>query len=275
MLRRIRDRMVERSIPYFTPDDDVSRAVAVEAAENGIRQAGRLVGWLVGTASVILVVDLAAMFFIFSPGQQPDLDPAVAARVSSQPGRAEVVGTDEAPLRRAAEDSGKKLDDGKGESPGKLEELPKEHETTLRLALEDTEKKLEEANKESQRKLEELTKERDRLQARVIDLEQQVATLGAKAQVQAKRDLSPHRRVGQPPKRVASHAAVPALTLPGQRAYQCADGRIFQDPTRCGEEHLPAVEDLTSPRATFQCGDGRTVGDPALCKPAQAPRPAG
>jgi len=220
-------------------------------------------------------VALAVMLFSISPDQQTVLDPSVAVRVPSQPGSAEMVGTDEAKLRRAPENSGRKLDDANGESPGKLEELTREHETTLRQALEDTEKKLDEVYKESQRKLEELTQERDSLQARVIDLEQQVATLGAKAQAQAKRDLSPHRRVGQPPKRVASHAALPALTLPGQTAYQCADGRILRDPTRCGEEHLPAVEDLTSPRATFQCGDGRTVGNPALCKPAQAPRPAG
>ncbi len=264
MLRWILDRMVERSIPPFTPDDE-SKMVAEEAAENGIRQAVRFVG----TASVIVIGASALILYRFPPGQLTVSPPPVAVRVTSQPGAVEMSGTEDARLRQGPGDSERKPDDANEESQGKLEKLTKEREAKLRQALEDSEKKLDQANRESQRKLEDLTQERDRLQARVIDLEQQVAALSTKTKARAERDLP--RQAEQPTRRVASHAVAAELTLPGQAVYHCADGRVLRDPTRCRAVHPPGAEDLASPRNVFQCGDGRTVRDPTLCKPAQTP----
>lgn len=238
MLGRILDRMVERSIPPFTADDE-NRRLAEEAAENGIRLTLRLVG----TAGIILVVASAVMFYRFSPSLPVIWRPLGVVGVSSQPGTTQASVGKEAMLRQALEDSEKKLDDSSKES----------------------QKKLDETNQESEKKLEQMTKERDALRAKVSDLEQRMTELTTKLQAQADRDQLAPRQISQPSERSAAHASAPVLSIPHPNTYVCGDGRILRNPTGCRPAHEPAPLDVPTPRTSFQCGDGRIVRDPSFC----------
>ena len=237
MLRRILDRLVERSIPPFTTDDE-NRRLAEEAAENGIRQTARLMGSIAGA---ILVIASAVVFYRFSPFQQIIRGPLEIVGVSNQPAVSGTPGVEEAKIRQALEDSEKKLDD---------------------------------ANNELQKKLDELTKERDALQSKVGDLERQVTELTTKPQALAEADLPASRHASQPSKRVAADAS-PSLAIPHQNTYTCGDGRVLRNPYGCRQAHTPALEESATPRAIFQCGDGRTVRNPSLCTSGHESAPAG
>ncbi len=118
MFERIVNRMVDRAMPPYFEDFDQER-IAVEAAENGIRQTARVAGIIGG----ILVVGIAALLYLYFPHPQISQGPAEATR-AAPPARAE----ENAKLRQAIENLQRKLDSIE-DLQTKLEEETQERNT--------------------------------------------------------------------------------------------------------------------------------------------------
>lgn len=157
--------------------------------------------------------------------------------------------------------------------------------------------KLMEQNQDLQKKIDGLTKERETLQARVTDLEKQVAEAAKKPEAAVA--AAPAAPAPQPPPAAApapkpaapakaavapkpaprpvkqAKASPPPKPRPAAKAvepaesFQCGDGRTVPDPTLCTTASTAAspATDQLDPRRTYQCGDGRSVTNPAECRP--------
>jgi hypothetical protein len=101
MFQRILDRMVDRAVPPFI-EDRAQERIAVEAAENGIRQTA----WLAGLAGGILFAVMAGILYMYLPSQQIALGPSEGTRAAPRPGAGH-----DANLRQPAEDLQKTLDE--------------------------------------------------------------------------------------------------------------------------------------------------------------------
>jgi TolA-binding protein len=100
MLGWIVDRMVDRAMPRFIKEPEQER-IAEEAAENGIRQTARIAS----IAGVILLAVIAAILFKYIPGQHINEAPLTVTEVERN------VGTADAELRQAEQDSERRLED--------------------------------------------------------------------------------------------------------------------------------------------------------------------
>ncbi len=250
MFQRILDRMVERAVPPFI-EDPAQERIAVEAAENGIRQTA----WVAGLAGGFLLAVIAGMLYLYLPSQQIALGPTAATRAAPQPGAEK-----DANLRHPVEDLQKTLDEVTQERDtlqGKV--------TDLEGQVAEVKSKLRHPSEDDQRKLDDVTKERDTLQGKLAVLEGQVAELNRK--LKAAQALAAPKNAPQLAKQATRPARAPVVAS-RPSSYQCGDGRTVRNPVECKPAHTAAPGPSPSTPSTYQCGDGRTVRNPAECKPA-------
>lgn len=227
--------MVERAIP---PDIDspAQERIAVEAAENGIRQTATLFG----VAGAIVFAVLVAL--LYRPSPPAPIRQAPATEVLAAAGRLDA--EEMAALRQAKEESEKQLAD-----------VTKERDTL-------------------QGKIIALERRAAEMDGRAQVAEHTAESRGARrmsktAEPQDTRSMS---KTAPPPTttRVASNPGAPYRCGDGRTVRSpAACGRAGRTPapTPAPEPEIPM-----SPPSAYYCGDGRTVPNPEACTPARVPR---
>ncbi len=249
----ILDRLVARAIPADV-EEPAQERIAAEAAENAIRH----VLTVVGIASVVVVVALAALVYGFWPSSQsgPRASPPASA----------------VPLGGDVEYA--KLLQAKEEADGKLQQVTTERDA-LRSKVADLEQRLNDLAKahpqaEGTAAGSPDPSERAAQETKIGALERQVAELTQQLQATRAATASSTAHLAKP--------ARPSRTLVSaepRRAYRCGDGRIVRNPATCrATAPMPPARASKVPD-TYHCGDGRRVPNPADCRPAGAVVPPG